>query len=107
MIVNAPWTFSTVWAVVKGWVDEKTRSKIQILSGDPLPELLKYIDIEQLPEFLGGKNQTELTDDHGPWTDFELVDGFNEDDIVGIRKKSDGKNGHIFTPKDFEALPND
>ena len=28
MIVNAPYLFSTVWAIIKGWLDEKTREKI-------------------------------------------------------------------------------
>ena len=28
MIVNAPMLFTGVWALVKGWLDEKTREKI-------------------------------------------------------------------------------
>jgi len=28
MIVNAPWAFTAVWSMAKGWVDEKTRNKI-------------------------------------------------------------------------------
>ena len=28
MIVNAPYLFSTVWSIIKGWLDEKTREKI-------------------------------------------------------------------------------
>ena len=28
LIVNAPYLFSGVWAIVKGWLDEKTRKKI-------------------------------------------------------------------------------
>jgi hypothetical protein len=39
VIINAPWSFSGAWKVVKGWLDERTRSKIQIISGDPLPTL--------------------------------------------------------------------
>ena len=42
----------------------------------------------------------------GPWDDFEVVDGSKKDDVVGIRKISDGPNGKIFTPMDLEALPN-
>lgn len=33
MIVNAPWAFTGVWAVVKVFLDEKTRKKIQIVGG--------------------------------------------------------------------------
>lgn len=32
-IVNAPMLFTGVWAVVKGFLDEKTRNKIKILGG--------------------------------------------------------------------------
>lgn len=106
MIVNAPWTFSAAWSVIKGWLDENTRKKIQIVSGDPKQELVKYVDIDQIPVFLGGNNTRPLGQDHGPWDDYEIVDGSSKNDIVGIRKKSDGPNGKIFTPQDLEALPN-
>ena len=105
-IVNTSWTFSSIWSMIKGWLDENTRKKVHILSGDPIPTLTKYIDIDQIPDFLGGNCKRPLSDDHGPWDDFELIDGNNKDDIVGIRRKSDGPNGKIFTPKDFESLPN-
>lgn len=45
-------------------------------------------------------------DDVGPWKDFEVVDGSLKDDIVGVRRISDGPNGKIFTPQDFEKLNN-
>jgi len=43
-IVNAPWTFTAAWSVIKGWLDEKTQSKIKIVSGNPFIELKKWID---------------------------------------------------------------
>ena len=36
-IVNAPMLFSGIWAVVKGFLDEKTRNKIKILGANFLP----------------------------------------------------------------------
>jgi hypothetical protein len=30
-IINAPFVFSSIWSMVKGWIDEKTRKKISIL----------------------------------------------------------------------------
>ena len=45
-------------------------------------------------------------DNLGPWNDFEVVDGYKKGDIVGIRRKSDGPSGKIFTPADLERLPN-
>ena len=68
--------------------------------------MLKYIDEDQLASFLGGKNQAQLIDNVGPWSDFEIVDGYKKGDVVGIRKKADGPNGPVFTPADLEKLPN-
>ena len=107
VIINAPWSFSAAWKVIKGWLDERTRSKIHIISGDPLPTLLKYIDIEQIPSFLGGRCTRTLLEDHGPWEDFEVVDGIKRGDVVGIRRKADGAAGKVvFTPQQLESLPN-
>ena len=44
-----------------------------------------------------------MSENYGPWDEFELVDGNKAGDVVGIRKK--GEEGPIFTPKDFDALP--
>lgn len=67
MIVNAPMLFSGVYSMVKGWLDEETRKKIQILGGGYVKELLKYVDEDQLADFLGGKNRAQLIEDMGPW----------------------------------------
>lgn len=106
MIVNAPMLFTGVWAVVKAWLDEKTREKIQIVGGGYTKKLLQYIDEDQLVDFLGGKNTSKIEDDIGPWNEFELVDGVNKNDVVGVRRKSEGPNGKLFTIDDFERLPN-
>lgn len=106
MIVNAPMLFTGVWAVVKAWLDEKTREKIQIVGGGYTKKLLQYVDEDQLVDFLGGKNTSKIEDDIGPWIDFELVDGVNKNDVVGVRRKSDGPDGKLFTVDDFERMPN-
>lgn len=82
-IVNAPMLFSGVWAVVKGFLDEKTRKKIAIKGGSYQKDLLEVVDAENLPDFLGGKC-TQFgahRDGVGPWNDYEIVTP------VGIRKK--------------------
>lgn len=61
--------------MIKGWLDEVTRNKIQIVGGGYTKELLKYIEEDQLAEFLGGKNPAKLEDDVGPWSTYEIVDG--------------------------------
>ena len=87
-IINAPFVFTAVYAIVKNFVDEKTRKKIQIVSSSYTQStLLEHVDEEQLPVFLGGKNEHELIEDHGPWSDWEVVDGVKKDDVVGVRKK--------------------
>ena len=40
VIINAPFVFKTVWAVVKYWVDKKTRSKFIIHNGNGMESLL-------------------------------------------------------------------
>ena len=42
-IVNAPMMFSAVWAMVKIWLDEKTKNKITILGSGYKEELLKFV----------------------------------------------------------------
>jgi len=105
-IVNAPMLFTGVWAVVKAFLDEVTRRKIQIYGGGYKQYLLAVIDEDQLAACFGGKNTARLQDNVGPWNDYEVVDGHLKGDIVGVRKISDGPEGKIFTPADFEKLPN-
>jgi hypothetical protein len=82
-IVNAPMLFSGVWAVIKGFLDEKTRAKITIKGGSYQTDLLALVDKDNLPEFLGGACTQfgQHKDGVGPWNDYEVVEP------VGIRKK--------------------
>ncbi|CAD8202218.1 unnamed protein product [Paramecium pentaurelia] len=70
-IVNAPMMFTGIWAMIKIWLDEKTKNKITILGSSYKEELLKHIDIDNLPDFLGGNSKCENTDalslNIGPW----------------------------------------
>lgn len=69
-IINAPYLFSTIWTLIKPWLDEVTVRKIQIMSNGHKAELLKQIPEENLPAQFGGKcvckEGCELSDD-GPW----------------------------------------
>lgn len=103
VIVNAPKTFTVIWAVIKAWLDEKTREKIQIKGSSYKKTLLKYVDEDQLPEFLGGTNKAPLDADKGPWEDFEIVDGNKKEDVVGVKQKSTGK---FISLDEVLALPN-
>ncbi|KAL2117436.1 hypothetical protein VTJ04DRAFT_7096 [Mycothermus thermophilus] len=73
-IINAPWGFSTVWSMVKGWLDPVTVQKIHILGSGYQKELLAQIPAENLPKQFGGTCECpggcELSD-AGPWKEPE------------------------------------
>ncbi|KAJ9477364.1 SEC14 cytosolic factor [Pseudozyma hubeiensis] len=69
-IINAPYIFTTVWSVIKGWLDPVTVEKIKILGHKYQDELLQQIPAENLPVDLGGKCQCPggcSLSDAGPW----------------------------------------
>jgi hypothetical protein len=71
-MINAPWGFSTVWSVVKGWLDPVTVAKIHILGGGYQAQLLTQVPKENLPKQFGGECQCDggcEFSDAGPWTD--------------------------------------
>jgi hypothetical protein len=71
-VINAPWGFSTVFAVVKRFLDPVTVAKIHILGSGYKSELLSQIPAENLPASLGGTCECEggcMFSDLGPWRD--------------------------------------
>jgi hypothetical protein len=52
-IINAPMLFNILWRVISPMIHENTRKKITIL-GDDKSEMLKYIDVKELPSEYGG-----------------------------------------------------
>jgi CRAL/TRIO domain len=69
-IINAPWAFSAVWAVIKPWLDEVTVSKIDILGSSYKDKLLAQIPAENLPKEFGGTcvcAEGCSLSDTGPW----------------------------------------
>ncbi|KAL2245210.1 UNVERIFIED_CONTAM: SEC14 cytosolic factor [Sesamum indicum] len=50
-IVNAPYVFTACWKVVRPLLQERTRKKVQVLSGSGREDLLKIMDYESLPHF--------------------------------------------------------
>ena len=84
LVVNAPFLFAGVWAVVKTFLDERTTKKIKIIGGSFQKSLLEVIDADQLPDFLGGTCKCAggcLKSNRGPWNDYECLKP------LGIRKK--------------------
>ncbi|KAN0061039.1 cytosolic factor, phosphatidylinositol/phosphatidylcholine transfer protein [Thecaphora frezii] len=69
-IINAPYIFTTVWSVIKGWLDPVTVEKIKILGSNYKAELIGQIPEENLPEVLGGTCKCPggcSLSDAGPW----------------------------------------
>jgi len=59
-IINAPTVFSGVWNIIKGWIDERTRNKINVIGSKYHEKVFKVIDPEMLPTWLGGKCEFSL-----------------------------------------------
>jgi hypothetical protein len=71
LIVNAPMFFPPTWRLIKGWLDPRTSSKIEVISGKTAMEkrLLELVAEEQLPKDYGGK---------GPDTHDTIQEGYGE-----------------------------
>ena len=75
--INAPWAFTSVWSLVKGWLDPVTQAKITILGHNYQRTLYEQIPKENLPKFLGGTcNCAEgcTLSNAGPWQDASLCE---------------------------------
>jgi hypothetical protein len=71
-LINAPWGFSTVFNVVKGWLDPITVEKIHVLGSGYQKDLLSQVPAENLPKIFGGTCECPggcALSDEGPWTD--------------------------------------
>ncbi|CAK7201885.1 cytosolic factor, phosphatidylinositol/phosphatidylcholine transfer protein [Sporothrix eucalyptigena] len=73
-LLNAPWGFSTVWSIIKGWLDPVTVAKIHILGSSYQKELFQQVAPENLPKQFGGSCECEGGcgfSDMGPWREAE------------------------------------
>ncbi|KAF2200968.1 putative phosphatidylinositol transporter [Delitschia confertaspora ATCC 74209] len=71
-VINAPWGFSTIWGIIKRWLDPVTVQKIHILGSGYQKELLAQIPAENLPKQFGGQCECQggcALSDAGPWQD--------------------------------------
>jgi len=53
-MINAPWFFTTIYALISPWVDPVTAKKINIIGSDYLATLREHIDDSNIPVELGG-----------------------------------------------------
>jgi hypothetical protein len=71
-LINAPWGFSSVFSVVKSFLDPVTVQKIHVLGAGYQKELLDQVPAENLPDIFGGTCSCPGGcgfSDEGPWTD--------------------------------------
>lgn len=59
IIHNAPWIFSTVWNIIKNWLDPVVASKIHFTKG--FEDLNKHVDAKFIPVELGGVDDAETS----------------------------------------------
>nr|AAA35249.1 phosphatidylinositol-phosphatidylcholine transfer protein [Yarrowia lipolytica] len=75
-LINAPFGFSTVFSVIKRFLDPVTVSKIHVYGSNYKEKLLAQVPAYNLPIKFGGQSSSkigvELSDD-GPWRDPQFV----------------------------------
>ncbi|XP_051135666.1 phosphatidylinositol/phosphatidylcholine transfer protein SFH2-like [Andrographis paniculata] len=78
-IVNAPYVFSACWKVVKPLLHERTRRKIDVLSGCGQDDLLKIMDYSSLPHFCRRRSSgSSKNTDNGAENCFSLDHPFHQ-----------------------------
>lgn len=110
-VVNAPYLFTTVWHVIKGWLDPVTVDKIKIISSEK--ELLDQIPAENLPSTLGGKCTCSeqggcSLSDAGPWNTpegKEIIEKVREEEKQKRANFQQGGEGAEAAETNGEAAP--
>jgi len=73
--VNVPWVFTSLWTLVKPWINPATLEKITI-TRDAQETLATFVDSKELPKYLGG--QCECSDKGGCVPETEPDEGFTK-----------------------------
>ena len=111
-VINAPWGFSTVWGIVKGFLDPVTVNKVHFLGSGFKTELLEHVPKENLPVEFGGICECDggcQLSDQGPWCDPEWakpakweLEPLKKDETSAI---IDNKPGEITTGSEGASAP--
>lgn len=75
-LINAPWGFSSVFSVVKGFLDPVTVQKIHVLGSNYHDQLQSQVAKENLPKIFGGSCECDkgcALSDAGPWQESQWV----------------------------------
>lgn len=85
-LINAPWFFTAIYALVSPWIDPVTAQKIQIIGSDFLPALRESFDDENIPVDLGGKLSNIVW--HWPYPEESGISPQQLADYVNTKKES-------------------
>jgi hypothetical protein len=103
LIINVPSVFRAMWSIVKPMLDPRTQNKVEVCPGDFLPVLKEWVDVENIPSYLGGTSRGSLIDDVGPWRDDEVFARAAADHS----KRSDLREGTEEEPRESEEEDDD
>ncbi|VDL74672.1 unnamed protein product [Nippostrongylus brasiliensis] len=81
LIVRAPRVFPVLWTLISPFIDENTRNKFMINSGEVVKdEISKYVDEQYIPDFLGGTCLVNCsTGGHIPKSQYRPVEDLPDD----------------------------
>lgn len=102
-IINAPMLFSSIWSLIKPFLDEVTVNKIKIIGSNYKSTLFEYIDPENLPERLGGTCKCSEgceKSDAGPWQEYTPaeIQAIVEQRVQALVKWIDDNKGSLAAP---------
>jgi len=101
-IINAPWAFSAVWSMIKGWLDDVTVNKIDIIGTAYRDKLLAQIPVENLPKEFGGSCECVggcSLSNAGPWEDDCEQEQEQEQEKAEVQEKLEASvNGEATAP---------
>ena len=121
-VVNSPALFTALYAVIKGFLDERTRSKVRVMGSNYQSVLLEHIDAENLPTFLGGTctcSHVEggcMFSQAGPWEDYVCINkriyhkseiekgkGHGDDEEIKREEYKDARKGFESQQIDYQS----
>ena len=109
IIINAPYIFKVIFNIVKPMLSPRTQSKIIVLGSRYMDKLLEYVDIDCIPEKIGGTSEYTIFDDVGPWSDLapsvttkEQLDLYKSQQISKWAESKGGQDSCAISAKQAE-----
>ncbi|XP_021763462.1 phosphatidylinositol/phosphatidylcholine transfer protein SFH9-like isoform X1 [Chenopodium quinoa] len=111
-IINAGAGFKMIWSTVKSFLDPRTTSKIHVLGSKFHSKLMEFVDLSQLPEFVGGTCSCPggcLKYQKGPWNDPEIMKLVHSQEIMYMKRTTSSSDCEDLKSKLFanKATRND